>query len=46
METVMLRSGVVSPILGTAVVDAFGKITGYTGVTSNQTGAARYKDSP
>ena len=46
MDTVMLRSGKVIAILGSNITDAVGKITGYLGVTSNQSGAAHYKDSP
>jgi hypothetical protein len=46
MDTVMVRSGRVVPILGTAVYDSSGKLTGYTGVTENGAGSAYYKDSP
>lgn len=42
----MLRSGKVTAILGSNVLDSEGKILSYAGVTSNQSGTAHYKDSP
>lgn len=42
----MIRSGKVTALLGTNILDSEGKITGYLGVDSNQTGTAHYKDSP
>jgi predicted choloylglycine hydrolase len=45
MDTVMLRSGKTTLVLGTNVLDSEGKILSYLGVTSNTTGDAIYKDS-
>jgi hypothetical protein len=44
MENVKIQSGIVTCILGTTNNLPNGKT--YTGVTSNQTGAGKYKDSP
>jgi hypothetical protein len=46
VENVRISSGRVIVLLGEPVVDSFGKVTGYTGVTSNTTGEREYKDSP
>lgn len=49
MDTVMVRSGKVICILGSTVRDGGGNVTGYTGVTANNsitTAPAHYKDSP
>lgn len=46
MDTVMIRSGKVVVILGTPILNSANKITGYLGVTSNQSSTADYKDSP
>jgi hypothetical protein len=44
MENVKIQSGIVTCILGTTNNLVNGKT--YTGVTSNTTGTAKYKDSP
>ena len=46
MQTVMLRSGQVTTLMGSEDERVEGSLPSYTGVIANATGDAHYKDSP